>query len=105
MYPIVEGRRREKRGREEGEWRKMGVGKIGGSGNEENSVRAAPKRGGGGTRRGRHKFTMHIILKGTRNILTRLAHLKYFFGFVLLDFTLLTRNSKKKNVYKFLYIP
>ena len=46
MYPIVEGRRREKRG-EEGEWRKMGGGKIGGSGNEENSARAAPKRGGG----------------------------------------------------------
>ena len=48
---------------------------------------------------------MHIILKGTRNILTRLAHLNYFFGFVLVDFTLLTWNSKKKNVYKFLYIP
>ena len=29
-------------------WRKMGGGgKIGGSGNEENSARAAPKRGGG----------------------------------------------------------
>ena len=26
MYPIVEGRRREKRGREEGEWRKIGGG-------------------------------------------------------------------------------
>ena len=26
MYSIVEGRRREKRGREEGEWRKMGGG-------------------------------------------------------------------------------
>ena len=60
--------------------------------------------GGGETRRGRHKFTMHIILKGTRNILTRLVHLNYFFGFVLVDFTLLTWNSKK-NVYKFLYIP
>ena len=72
-----------------------GGGKIGGSGNEENSARAAPKRGGG-RRRGRHKFTMHIILKGTRNILTRLAHLNYFFGFVLVDFTLLTWNSKKK---------
>ena len=47
---------------------------------------------------------MHIILKGTRNILTRLAHLNYFFGFVLVDFTLLTWNSKK-NVHKFLYIP
>ena len=48
MYPIVEGRRREKREREEGEWRKIGGGgKIGGSGNEENSARAAPKRGGG----------------------------------------------------------
>ena len=85
MYPIVEGRRREKRGRESGE--KWGGGKIGGSGNEENSARTAPKRGGGETRRGRHKFTMHIILKGTRNILTRLAHLNYFFGFVLVDFT------------------
>ena len=79
-------------------------GKVGGSGNEENSARAAPKRGGGETRGGRHKFTMHIILKGTRNILTRLAHLNYFFGFVLVDFTLLTWNSKK-NVHKFLYIP
>ena len=48
MYPIVEGRRREKRGREEGEWRKIGGGgKIGGSGNEGNSALAAPKRGGG----------------------------------------------------------
>ena len=47
MYPIVEGRGREKRGKEEGEWRKIwgGGGKIGGSGNEENSARAAPKRG------------------------------------------------------------
>ena len=106
MYPIVEGRRREKRGREEGEWRKIGGGggKIGGSGNEENSARAAPKRGGGETRGGRHKFTMHIILKGARNILIRLAHRNYFFGFVLVDFTLLTWNSKK-NVHKFLYIP
>ena len=26
MYSIVEGRRREKRGREEGEWRKIGGG-------------------------------------------------------------------------------
>ena len=50
----------------------------------------------GGTRGGRYKFTMHIILKGTRNILTRLAHLNYFFGFVLVDFTSLTWNSKKK---------
>ena len=47
---------------------------------------------------------MHIILKGARNILTRLAHRNYFFGFVLVDFTLLTWNSKK-NVHKFLYIP
>ena len=102
MYPIVEGRRREKRGREEGEWRKIGGGgQIGGSGNEETSARAAPKRRGG-TRGGRHKFTMHIILKGARNILIRLAHRNYFFGFVLVDFTLLTWNSKKKNVHKFL---
>ena len=93
-YPIVEGPRREKRGREEGEWRKGGGGKIGGRGNEENSARAAPKRGE--TRNGRHKFTMRIIIKGTRNILTRLAHLNYFFGFILADFTLLTKNSKKK---------
>ena len=81
-----------------------GGGKIGGSGNEENSARAAPKRGGE-TRGGRHKFTMHIILKGARNILTRLAHRNYFFGFVLVDFTLLTWNSKKKiftNFYIFL---
>ena len=69
-------------GRVEKNW---GGGKIGGSGNEENSARAAPK--GGETRGGRHKITMHIILKGTRNILTRLAHLNYFFGFVLVDFT------------------
>ena len=68
-------------------------------------LRARLRNGGGETRRGRHKFTMHIILKGTRNILTRLAHLNYFFGFVLVDFTLLTWNSKKKNVHKFLYIP
>ena len=59
-------------------------------------LRARLRNGGGETRRGRHKFTMHIILKGTRNILTRLAHLNYFFGFVLVDFTLLTWNSKKK---------
>ena len=45
---------------------------------------------GGGTRSGRHKFTMRIIIKGTRNILTRLAQLNYFFGFILADFTLLT---------------
>ena len=95
MYPIVEGRRREKRGGRRQSGEKWGGGKIGGSGNEENSARAAPKRGGE-TRRGRHKFTMHIILKGTRNILTRLAHLNYFFGFVLVDLTLLTWNSKKK---------
>ena len=48
---------------------------------------------------------MHIILKGARNILTRLAHRNYFFGFVLVDLTLLTWNSKKKNDHKFLYIP
>ena len=30
----------------EGEWRKMGGGKIGRRGNEENSARAAPKKGG-----------------------------------------------------------
>ena len=78
-------------------------GQIGGRGNEENSARAALK-GGRGARGGKHKFTMRIILKGTRNIQTRLAHLKYFFGFVLADYTLLTWNSKK-NVHIFLYIP
>ena len=83
---------------------KNGGGKIGGSGNEENSARAAPKRGGGETRGRRHKFTMHIIFKGARNILTRLAHRNYFFGFVLVDFTLLTWHSKKMftNFYIFL---
>ena len=104
-YPIVEGRRREKRGREEGEWRKMGRAKLEGGETRPNSARAAPKGGGGGARDGRQKFTMRIILKGTRNIQTRLAHLNYFFGFVLADFTLLTWNSKKKNVNIFLYIP
>ena len=69
-----------------------GGGKIGRRGNEENSARAAPKKRGGETRGGRYKFTMRIILKGTRNILTRLTHLNYFFGFVLADFTLLTWN-------------
>ena len=74
----------------EGEWRKMGGGgKVGRRGNEENScARRSKKRGE--TRGGRYKFTMRIILKGTRNILTRLTHLNYFFGFVLADFTLLT---------------
>ena len=104
MYPIVEGRRREKRGREEGEWRKMGGAKLEGA-EMRKILRARLRNGGGGeTRRGRHKFTMHIILKGTRNILTRLAHLNYFFGFVLVDFTLLIWNSKKMftNFYIFL---
>ena len=78
-------------------WRERKWGKFCARGSETGG-------GGGETRRGRHKFTMHIILKGTRNILTRLAHLNYFFGFVLVYFTLLTWNSKK-NVYKFLYIP
>ena len=71
---------------------KNGGGKMGRMGNEENSARAAPKKGRGETRGGRYKFTMRIILKGTRNILTRLTHLNYFFGFVLADFTLLTWN-------------
>ena len=65
-----------------------GGGGIGERGNEENTARAAPKRGE--KRSGKHKFTMRIIIKGTRNILTRLAHLNYFFGFILADFTLLT---------------
>ena len=78
-----------------------GGGKIGGRGNEENSARVAPKRGE--TRSGRHKFTMRIIIKGTRNILTRLAHLNYFFGFILPDFTLLTKNSKK-NMFTYFYV-
>ena len=104
-YPIIAGRRREKRAREEGEWRKMGGGKIGRRGNEENSVRAAPKkRGGGETRGGRYKFTMRIIFKGTRNILTRLTHLNYFFGFVLADFTLLTWILKKMFIYFFIFL-
>ena len=104
MYPIVEGRRREKRGREEGEWRKLWGAKLEGA-EMRKILRARLRKGGGGeTRGGRHKFTMHIILKGARNILTRLAHRNYYFGFVLVDFTLLTWNSKK-NVHKFLYIP
>ena len=70
------GRRGEGRGRVE----KNGAGGIGGRGNEENSARFAPK-GGGETRVGRHKFTMRIIFKGTRNILTRLSHLNFLFGF------------------------
>ena len=83
-----------------------GGGKIGGRGNEENSAGAAPKKGEGETRSGRHKFTMRIIIKGTRNILTRLAHLNYFFGFILADFTLLTKNSKKKcsHIFYLLYL-
>ena len=48
---------------------------------------------------------MPIILKGARNILTRLAHRNYFFGFVLVDFTLLTWNSKKKMFTNFYNIP
>ena len=72
-------------------------------GAEMRKILRARLRKGGETRGGRHKFTMHIILKGARNILTRLAHRNYFFGFVLVDFTLLTWNSKK-NVHKFLYI-
>ena len=79
----------------EGEWRKM----EGGGQNWKKGkrgkfcARRSKKRGGGGeTRGGRYKFTMRIILKGTRNILTRLTHLNYFFGFVLADFTLLTWN-------------
>ena len=48
MYPIVEGRRREKRGREEGEWRKIGGGGAKLEGAEMRKIlRAAPKRGGG----------------------------------------------------------
>ena len=43
-YPIIAGRKREKRG---GRVEKNGGGKIGRRGNEENSVRAAPKKGGG----------------------------------------------------------
>ena len=65
-------------------------------GGEMRKILRAPLPKGGGTRSGRHKLTMRIIIKGTRNILTRLAHLNYFFGFILADFTLLTKNSKKK---------
>ena len=97
MYPIVEGRRREKRGREEGEWRKIGGGQIGGSGNEENSVRAAPK-GGGETRGGETQVynAYHFKRSEKYSDPLRLAHRNHFFGFVLVDFTLLTWNSKKK---------
>ena len=102
MYPIVEGRRREKRGREEREWRIIGGGaKLEGA-EMRKILRARLRKGGGETRGERHKFTMHIILKGARNILTRLAHRNYFFGFVLVDFTLLTWNSKK-NVHISIY--
>ena len=59
---------------------------------------------GGATRGGRYKFTMRIILKGKRNILNRLIHLNYFFGFVLADFTLLTWNLKKYSHIS-IYIP
>ena len=61
---------------------------------ETRKILRAPlqKKKRGETRGGRYKFTMRIILKGTRNILTRLTHLNYFFGFVLADFTLLTWN-------------
>ena len=61
---------------------------------ETRKILRAPlqKKGGRETRGGRYKFTMRIILKGTRNILTRLTHLNYFFGFVLADFNLLTWN-------------
>ena len=61
------------------------------------------EKGGDKLRSGRHKFTMRIIIKGTRNILTRLAHLNYFFGFILADFTLLTKNSKKK-MFTYFYV-
>ena len=80
-------------------WRKIGG--IGGRGNEENSARAAPK--GGGDKGWETQVYNEYHFKRTRNIQTRLAHLNYFFGFVLADFTLLTWNSKK-NVHIFLYI-
>ena len=50
-------------------------------------LRTRLRKRGGETRGGRHKFTMHIILKGARNILTRLVRRNYFFGFLLVDFT------------------
>ena len=92
-FPIIAGRRREKSG-EEGKWRKMGGGAKLEEGETMKILRAPlQKKGGGGeTRGGRYKFTMRIILKGTRNILTRITHLNYFFGFALADFTLLTWN-------------
>ena len=103
MYPIVEGRRREKRGREEGEWRKIGGGaKLEGA-EMRKILRARLRKGGPEGRQGVGDTSLQCILfLKEREIF--LAHRNYFFGFVLVDFTLLTWNSKKMftNFYIFL---
>ena len=83
-----EGEEGEGGGRVEKNW---GGAKL--EGGETRKILRAPLRkgGGGGDKEWETQVYKCVSLKkGTRNILTRLAHLNYFFGFILADFTLLT---------------
>ena len=58
-----------------------GGGKIGRRGNEENSARAAQKKGGGETRGGRYKFTMRNHFKRNEKYSDPLNSTKLFLWF------------------------